>query len=114
MKDLKALALLIALTFIASSTHAQVCVDKERYLDLEYRCVDPSLADSILLGNVRVSEQGKQKQVILHDEKRGDIVLVLTAGLVQAIDESPAESFEVEGVFFSESDFAVKSIRPIE
>ncbi len=114
MKTIPALGLALVLTFANASSQAQTCLDKERYTDAESRCTDPKLGDVILLGYLRIQEVDGAKRAVLHDEKLGDVLLLLTPGLVQAIDESPAESYEVEGAMVGASQIAVKSLRPIE
>lgn len=90
------------------------CTTKEKFNDAVNRCVDISTDDVIVLGTVKVeaAKDGKQ-MVILHDDSRGDIELILTSSLVEAIDESPAESFEVEGSL-ANGQMTVKNLRPIE
>lgn len=93
------------------------CTHEEKFVDAVDRCVDITSDDVVALGSVRVtgSEQGSysDRKVILYDETRGDLQLVLTAGMVQAVDESPAVSYEVEGSIVN-GQMIVKNLRPIE
>ncbi|RYZ84187.1 MAG: hypothetical protein EOP04_18505 [Proteobacteria bacterium] len=94
---------------------ARSCSHIERYEDAGERCTDISPDDVIAIGSLRVAPNGLQgiKRVVLHDEEKGDIDLVLTSSLIQAVDESPAESYEVEGTLVN-GQMIVKSLRPIE
>lgn len=77
---------------------------------------DVSLDDVIAIGAVRVVQtEGPlaSKRVILHDEQRGDLELILTPTLIDTIDEYPADSFEVEGLI-TNGQMTVKNLRPIE
>ncbi|RZA27221.1 MAG: hypothetical protein EOP10_00885 [Proteobacteria bacterium] len=91
------------------------CSHRERYEDAGELCTDISPEDVIAIGSLRVGPNGLQgiKRVVLHDEEKGDIDLVLTPSLIQAVDESPAESYEVEGTLVN-GQMVVKSLRPIE
>jgi hypothetical protein len=91
------------------------CLHRERYEDATERCTDISSDDAIAIGSVRVSSHGPSatRKVVLHDEDKGDIELLLTPSLIQAVDESPAESYEVEGALVN-GQMIVKALRPIE
>ncbi|MBC7660953.1 MAG: hypothetical protein H7249_14750 [Chitinophagaceae bacterium] len=90
------------------------CTSQQKSVDGVQRCVEPSSDDVIALGTLmRAPIPGGGERVILHDEKRGDIDLKLTPSLVEVVDESPADSFEVEG-YLSGIELTVKNLRPIE
>ncbi|MBC7532068.1 MAG: hypothetical protein H7318_10850 [Oligoflexus sp.] len=108
-------ASLFLMLCLAESVSAQTsCTTHEVFVDAGNRCVDIKTDDVIVLGTLKV-ETGKDGKplVILHDDSRGDIELLLTPSLVEAVDESPAESFEVEG-HLSNGELTVKNLRPIE
>jgi hypothetical protein len=104
----------LVLTQVATAQPANSCTNQQRYVDSVERCVDIKSTDVIALGTLRV-EEGKDgnAKVVLHDETRGDIDLILTPSLVDAVDESPADSYEVEG-FLHNGELTVKNLRPIE
>ena len=113
---IKSFVIFLTLFFVnsAAAQPSSSCTTKQKFVDTVNRCVDISSDDVIVLGTLKVETTKVGRQiVILHDDSRGDIELILTASLVDAIDESPAESFEVEG-YLSHGEMTVKNLRPIE
>lgn len=72
-----------------------------------------SREDVVAIGFVTVVAGQNGRTVILDDEYYGEVELLLTPGLVQTVDEYPAESFEAEGTL-TNGQMIVKSLRPIE
>ncbi len=99
---------------LVSAQPSRSCTSHEHFVESVERCIDISSEDVIVLGTlkVEVAKDGAQK-VYLHDDAKGNMELVLTPSLVTAIEESPADSFEVEG-FLANGELVVKNLRPIE
>ncbi len=98
----------------AKAQGSSPCMSHQEYVDGVGRCVDISSDDVIVLGNLKIeTATDGAPLVILHDERRGDIQLILTPALVDAVSQSPAESFEAEG-YLANGAMTVKNLRPIE
>lgn len=91
------------------------CYHAEYYSDSRAHCADLSSNDVIALGILQVipNEATGRPKVVLVDDVHGRLELLLTRGLIQAIDESPMEVFEVEGSI-TNGQMTVKTLRPIE
>lgn len=97
----------------AFSQSQDPCTERAWYTDTLEHCTDANPDDVIVLGSVQVLHSAYGKRVVLHDDKRGDIELLLTKSLVQTVDEYPADSYEAEGTL-TNGQMIVKSLRPIE
>ena len=96
-----------------SGQPSKSCTSQERFVDSVERCVDISSEDIIAIGTLRIEAVRDESKVYLLDESRGKLELILTPSLVNALEESPADSFEVEG-FLANGELVVKNLRPIE
>lgn len=112
------IACVSTITLAYPSAYAQTlpgCVHAEYYSDSRAHCADLSSSDVIALGIIEVvtHESNGPRKVFLLDDAHGRIELLLTRGLIRALDESPMEAFEVEGSI-TDGQMTVKTLRPIE